>query len=82
VEVISFPAFFSYDECIIVRTVFLSWGGVMNSSLGIIVIGCLLRTVFGVIWLFLLHRLVRMMGNVAENKKNSTVSPRSIYEFI
>ena len=33
----------------------------MNSSLGIIVIGHLLRTVFGVTWLVLLHRWVRMV---------------------
>ena len=33
----------------------------MNSSLGIIVIGRLLRTVLGVTWLVLLHRWVRMV---------------------
>ena len=42
VEVISFQACLRYDECIIVRTVFLSRGGLLNSTLGIIVIGCLL----------------------------------------
>ena len=36
-------------------------GGLMSSSLGIIVIGRLLRTVFGVTWLILLHRLVHMV---------------------
>ena len=48
VEVISFHVCFRDDECIVIRTVFLSWGGLMNLSLGIIVIGCLLQTVFGV----------------------------------
>ena len=33
----------------------------MNSSLGIIVIGRLLRTVFGMTWLVLLHRWVCMV---------------------
>ena len=33
----------------------------MNSSLGIIVIGRLLRTVFGVTWFMLLHRWVHMV---------------------
>ena len=60
VEVISFYAFFRNDECIIVRTVFLSWAGLMNSSLWIIVIGRLLRTVLGVTWLVLLHRWFSM----------------------
>ena len=54
-EVIAFHMFFWDDECIVIRTVFLSWGGLMSSSLGIIVIGRLLRAVFGVTWLILLH---------------------------
>ena len=33
----------------------------MNSSLGIIVIGRLLRAVFGMTWLILLHRWVHMV---------------------
>ncbi len=60
-EVISFHACFRDDACIVIRTVFLSWGGLMNSSLGIIMIGRLFRTVFGVTWLVLLHRWVHMV---------------------
>ena len=34
----------------------MSWAGLMNSSLWIIVFGRLLRTMFGVTWFVLLHR--------------------------
>ena len=61
VEVISFQTFFRDDECIIVRTVLLSMGRLMSLSLGIAVIGRLLRAVFGVTWLILLHRWVHMV---------------------
>ena len=60
-EVISFHLFVRDDECIVVRTVFLFWGGFMSSSLRIIVIGYLCRTRFGVTWLVLLHRWVHVV---------------------
>ena len=56
-----FHLFVRDDECIVVWTVFLFWGGFMSSSLQIIVIGYLHRTWFGVTWLFLLHRWVHIV---------------------
>ena len=61
VEVISFEACFRDDECVIVRTVLLSQGSLMSSSLGITVIGRLLWAVFSVTWLILLHGWVHMV---------------------
>ena len=56
-----FQACFRDDECIVIRTVLLSQGGLMSLSLGIIVIGHLLRAMFGVAWLVLLHCWVHMV---------------------
>ena len=55
-----FQVFFR-DECIVVQTVLLSGGRLMSFTLAVVVIGRLLRTMFGVPWLILLHRWVHMV---------------------
>ena len=52
---------FRDDECVVVRTVLLSWGGLMSLALGITMIGRLLWAMFGVTWLIMLHHWVHMV---------------------